>query len=65
MNISFISGPIPELTITGGQLAALGFITDTPLRLMLRDNTLSVTTVQPKRSGKHCVKPASSGRVWG
>ncbi|WP_315314244.1 hypothetical protein [Pantoea vagans] len=45
MNITFIQEPIPELTITGGQLAALGFTTDTPFRVTLRDNTLSVTTV--------------------
>ncbi|MDT0176105.1 hypothetical protein Q9R34_08625 [Enterobacter sp. BRE11] len=45
MNITFISGPIPELTITGSQLAVMGFTTDTLIRLTLRDNTLSVTTV--------------------
>ena len=45
MNITFIFGPVPELTITGGELAAFGFTTDTPIRLTLRDNTLSVTTV--------------------
>ncbi|WIL41979.1 hypothetical protein QPJ96_18730 [Pantoea agglomerans] len=45
MNISFIQEPVPELTIAGGQLAALGFTTDTPIRLVLRDNTLTVTTV--------------------
>lgn len=45
MNITFTPEPIPELTITGSQLAALGFTTDTPIRLVLRDNTLSVTTV--------------------
>ncbi|MGC0876701.1 hypothetical protein WKG84_04190 [Pantoea agglomerans] len=45
INITFTPEPIPELTITVGQLAALGFNTDTPIRLVLRDNTLSVTTV--------------------
>ena len=45
MNITFIKEPVPKLTITGGQLAALGFTTYTPIRLMLRDNVLSVTTV--------------------
>jgi len=45
MNITFTPEPIPELTITGSQLAALGFTTDTPIRLVLQDNTLSVTTV--------------------
>jgi len=45
MNITFISEPVPELTITGGNLTALGLTTDTPIRLVLRDNTLSVTTV--------------------
>lgn len=45
MNITLIQEPIPELTIPGGQLAALGFTTDTPFRVTLRDNTLSVTTV--------------------
>lgn len=37
--------PSPKLTITGAQLAALGFTTDTPIRLVLRDNKISVTTV--------------------
>ncbi|WP_307743804.1 hypothetical protein [uncultured Pantoea sp.] len=45
MNVTFIQEPVPQLTITGGQLAALRFNTDTPIRLMLRYNTLSVTTV--------------------
>ncbi|UZH03008.1 hypothetical protein OJ965_20505 [Pantoea anthophila] len=45
MNITFIQEPVPQLTTTGGQLAALGFTTDAPIRLMLRYNTLSVTTV--------------------
>lgn len=45
MNITFICGPVPELTIKGSELAASGFTIDTPIRLTLRDNTLSVTTV--------------------
>lgn len=45
MNITFIQEPVPELTITGGQLTAIGFTTDTQLRLMRRDNMLSVTIV--------------------
>ena len=45
MNITFIFGTVPKLTITGGELAAFEFTTDTPIRLTLRDNTLSVTTV--------------------
>ncbi|MEB7540147.1 type I toxin-antitoxin system SymE family toxin [Pantoea anthophila] len=45
MNITFVKESVPELTITGCQLAALGFTTDTPIRLMLRNNALSVTTV--------------------
>lgn len=49
MTITFIQEPIPELTITGGQLAALGFTTDTPIRLMLRDNALSVTTMTDEK----------------
>ncbi|WP_162287094.1 type I toxin-antitoxin system SymE family toxin [Pantoea stewartii] len=52
MKITFISGPVPELTITGGQLAALGFTTDTPIRLVLRDNTLSVTVVTDEAEWK-------------
>lgn len=45
MNISLIQGSVPELNIAGTQLAALGFTTDTPIRLVLRDNKISVTTV--------------------
>ena len=45
MNITFNSGSVPEVTITSGELAACGFTTDTQIRLTLRDNTLSVTTV--------------------
>lgn len=45
MNITFICGPVPELTIKGSELAASGSTIDTPIRLTLRDNTLSVTTV--------------------
>lgn len=52
MKIIFTPEPIPELTITGGQLAALGFTTDAPIRLMLRDNTLSVTTVTDEAGWK-------------
>jgi len=52
MNITFIQEPVPQLTITGGQLAALGFTTDTPIRLMLRDNALTVTTVTDEAEWK-------------
>lgn len=52
MNITFIQEPIPELTIAGGKLVALGFTTDTPIRLMLRDNALTVTTVTDEAEWK-------------
>jgi len=45
MNIIFVQEPVTELTITGGQLIAFGFTTDTPIRLVLRDNALTVTVV--------------------
>jgi len=45
MNINFISEPIPELTTTSGQLAATGFTNNASIRLVLWDNTLSVTIV--------------------
>ncbi len=45
MNNSLIQGSVPELNIAGTQLDALGFTTDTPIRLVLRDNKISVTTV--------------------
>ncbi|MBD8184534.1 hypothetical protein IFU25_23050 [Pantoea agglomerans] len=41
MNINLIYGPAPELNITGTQLAALGFTSDAPIRLMLENNMLS------------------------
>lgn len=68
MNITFIQEPIPELTIAGGQLAALGFTTDTPIRLMLRDNTLSVTTVTDEAEWKELCEasqPAAAGSGGG
>ncbi|KEY57098.1 hypothetical protein SRDD_40000 [Serratia sp. DD3] len=45
MNITFTPEPIPELTLTGRQLAALGFTSGTPLQVILRNRTLWVTTV--------------------
>ncbi|WP_191939429.1 hypothetical protein IFU37_019700 [Pantoea agglomerans] len=45
MNISLIQGSVPELNIAGTQLDALGFTSDAPVRLVLRDNKISVTTV--------------------
>ncbi|WP_419964291.1 hypothetical protein [Pantoea vagans] len=65
MNITFIQEPVQELTIAGGKLAALGFTTDTPIRLMLRDNALSVTTVTDETEWEDSAKPASSVRIWG
>jgi len=61
MNISFIQEPVPELTITGGQLAALGFTIDTPIRLMLRDNALTVTTVTDEAEWKELCE---SSQQW-
>ncbi|KIC84641.1 UNVERIFIED_ORG: hypothetical protein C7429_10694 [Pantoea allii] len=52
MNITFIQEPVPELNITGGQLAALGFTTDTPIRLMQLYNMLSVTIVTDEAAWK-------------
>ncbi|WP_337012980.1 hypothetical protein [Pantoea sp. AS142] len=43
--MTFIQNPLPELIITGGQLAALVFITDTPFRVTLRLDSLTVTVV--------------------
>ncbi|WP_431225579.1 hypothetical protein ACQ86O_13285 [Serratia sp. L9] len=45
MNITFIPEPIPELTLAGGALPALGFTTGTPLQLTLQHHTLWITTV--------------------
>jgi len=45
MNISFTPEPIPELTITGIELAELGFGLGEPLQLTLRPDGLWVTTV--------------------
>lgn len=52
MNITFVKEPVPELTITGGQLADLGFNTDTPIRLMQLYNMLSVTIVTDEAAWK-------------
>ncbi|MFZ1871526.1 MAG: hypothetical protein WAU54_01845 [Chania sp.] len=45
MNITFTPEPIPELTLAGGELAALGFTTGTRLQLTLQHRQLWVTTV--------------------
>ncbi|KEY57334.1 type I addiction module toxin, SymE family [Serratia sp. DD3] len=45
MNITFTPEPIPEFTLSGKPLAALGFTSGTPLQVTLRNRTLWVTTV--------------------
>ncbi|WP_434461597.1 hypothetical protein ACMV5L_23165 [Serratia plymuthica] len=45
MNISFTPEPIPKLTITGIELAELGFGLGEPLQLTLRPDGLWITTV--------------------
>ncbi|HEI9816686.1 TPA: hypothetical protein SLN68_003085 [Serratia marcescens] len=45
MNITFTPEPIPELTLTDGALAALGFTSGIPLQLTLRPGGLWITTV--------------------
>jgi hypothetical protein len=45
MNITFTPEPIPELTLTDGTLARLGFTPGTPLQLTLRPDGLWITTV--------------------
>jgi hypothetical protein len=64
MNITFTPEPIPELIITDGQLAALGF---TPARRSNRRfsindcGSLSSPTRPP---GKRCVRPARTAPTW-
>ena len=65
MNITFVKEPVPELTITGGQLAALGFTTDTPIRLVLRDNALPVTTVTDETELKALCKASQQCKDLG
>ncbi|WP_426818302.1 hypothetical protein ACP3TC_18780 [Winslowiella sp. 2C04] len=45
MNITFTPQPIPELTLTGSALAALGFTSGTPLQLTLQHHRLWITVV--------------------
>ena len=45
MNITFTPEPIPELTITGIELAELGFGIGEPLQITLRPDGLWVTVV--------------------
>lgn len=45
MNITFTPEPIPELMLTGGALAALGFTPGTPLQLTIRPDGLWITVV--------------------
>lgn len=45
MNITFTPEPIPELTIEGNQLAALGFTAGTPFQVTLQDHRLWITVV--------------------
>ncbi|MGC6389881.1 hypothetical protein ACMV8I_19840 [Ewingella sp. S1.OA.A_B6] len=45
MNITFTAQPFPELTLTGNLLTDNGFTVDTPIKLLLRQQALWVTTV--------------------
>ncbi|WP_454878525.1 hypothetical protein [Serratia inhibens] len=45
MNITFTPEPIPELTITGTELAKLGFGIGEPLQFTLRPDGLWITVV--------------------
>ncbi|VEI20610.1 HSP20-like domain of uncharacterised function (DUF1813) [Serratia plymuthica] len=45
MNITFTSEPLPELTITGTELAELGFGLGEPLQFTLRPDGLWITIV--------------------
>ncbi|CRG52692.1 hypothetical protein [Yersinia wautersii] len=45
MNLTFTPEPIPELTLAGGALAALGFTAGTPLQLTRQHHTLWLTVV--------------------
>ena len=54
MNITLIQEPIP-----GGQLAALGFTTDTPARVTCLDNSLSVTIVTDEAEWREICEASS------
>ncbi|BFI48058.1 hypothetical protein [Yersinia pseudotuberculosis] len=45
MNLTFTPEPIPELTLAGGALAALGFTAGTPLQLTRQHHRLWLTVV--------------------
>lgn len=64
MNITFIQEPVPQLTITGGQLPALGFTTDTPIRVILSDNELSVTTVTDEAEWEKLCEASQQSQIW-
>ncbi|MDQ0630845.1 hypothetical protein GJV05_16285 [Pantoea agglomerans] len=64
MNIALMQGPVPELNITGGQLAALGFNTDTPFRVTRHDNSLTVAIVTDEAEWKElCIACSDRGSI--
>lgn len=64
MNIALMQGPVPELNITGGQLAALGFNTDTPFRATRHDNSLTVAIVTNEAEWKElCIACSDRGSI--
>ncbi|MGC0931957.1 hypothetical protein WKH10_13275 [Pantoea agglomerans] len=59
-----MQGPVPELNITGGQLATLGFNTDTPFRVTRHDNSLTVAIVTDEAEWKElCIACSDRGSI--
>ena len=65
MNITFTPQPIPELTIDGGMLAALGFTPGTPLQLTLRADGLWITPSPMWPPGEHTVRSQPTAARFG
>lgn len=69
MNITFTTAPIPELTLSGNPLAALGFTTGTPLQLTLMNRTLWIITVTDEATWEQLCEASQQrqdlGADWG